>query len=90
MSRDWHEDMEYCNRLDGKGQSCISPEVLKYWLQQAAEETKRADELDQAVKEAIGICELMEDSDDPLELLEEVLIQLQLVASFQGRKEHYA
>lgn len=30
MSRDWHEDMEYCNRLDDKGQSFISPEVLKY------------------------------------------------------------
>lgn len=30
MSRDWHEDMEYCNRLDDKSQSFISPEVLKY------------------------------------------------------------
>lgn len=86
MSRDWHEDMEYCNRLDDKGESFISPEVLKYWLQQAAEEKKRADELDQAVKEAIGICEQMEDSDDPLELLEQVLIQLQLVASSKGGK----
>ena len=38
MCRDWHEDMEYCNRLDDTGQSCISPEVLKYWLRQAAEE----------------------------------------------------
>ena len=38
MCRDWHEDMEYCNRLDDTGQSCISPEVLKYWLRQATEE----------------------------------------------------
>ncbi|GIO98097.1 hypothetical protein J14TS5_31830 [Paenibacillus lautus] len=88
MSRDWHEDMEYCNRLDDKGLSFISPEVLKYWLQQAAEEKKRADELGKAVEEAIDICEQVEDSDDPLELLEQVLIKLQLVASFQGRKKH--
>ncbi|MGG4092645.1 hypothetical protein [Paenibacillus lautus] len=88
MSRDWHEDMEYCNRLDDKGQGLNSPEVLKYWLQQAAEEKKRADELGKAVEEAIEICEEMENSDDPLELLEQVLIKLQLVASFQGRKKH--
>ncbi|MGO4792067.1 hypothetical protein AB4124_32210 [Paenibacillus sp. 2KB_20] len=88
MSRDWHKDMEYCNRLDDKGQSFISPEALKYWLQQAAEEKKRADELGKAVEEAIEICEQMENSDDPLELLEQVLIKLQLVASFQGRKKH--
>lgn len=88
MSRDWHEDMEYCNRLDDKGHSFISQEALKYWLQQAAEEKKRADELGKAVEEAIVICEQMEDSDDPLELLEQVLIKLQLVASFQGRNRH--
>ncbi|MGG4342838.1 hypothetical protein [Paenibacillus lautus] len=88
MSRDWHEDMEYCNRLDDKGQSFISPEVLKYWLQQAAEEKKRADKLDRAVEEAIEICEQMEDADDPLELLEQVLIKLQLVASFRERNKH--
>lgn len=90
MCRDWHEDMEYCNRLDDTGQSCISPEVLKYWLRQAAEEKKRADELSKAVEEAIEICEQVEDSNDPLELLEQVLIQLQLVASFQERKKHSA
>lgn len=88
MSRDWYEDMEYCNRLDDKGQGLNSPAVLKYWLQQAAEEKKRADELGKAVEEAIEICEQMEDSDDPLELLEQVLIKLQLVASFQGRNKH--
>ena len=84
MCRDWHEDMEYRNRLDDTGQSCISPEVLKYWLRQ--EKRKRADELSKAVEEAIEICEQVEDSNDPLELLEQVLIQLQLVASFQERK----
>ena len=57
MSREWQEDMESCNRVDDKGQSFISPEVLKYWLQHAAEEKKRADERGKAVEEAIVICE---------------------------------
>ncbi|KOR88312.1 hypothetical protein [Paenibacillus solani] len=87
MSRNWDEDMEYCKRLGKEGQSLAELDVLKYWLQQAAKEKKRADELDKAVEEAIGICERVEKADDPLEILEEALIKLQLAVPFSGRRQ---
>ncbi|UNK17591.1 hypothetical protein MNQ98_24535 [Paenibacillus sp. N3/727] len=87
MNRDWQEDMEYCNRFDDGGQYLVWPKVLKHWLQQAATEKKRADKLDKAVKEAIEICEGMKDTDDPLEILEKVLIQMQLVVSLSRECE---
>jgi len=87
MRRNWHEDMEYCKRLGEEGQSLAELDVLKYWLQQAAREKKRADELDKAVAEFFENCEDVEDSDDPLETLEEALIKLQLAVPFSGRRQ---
>ncbi|ANY72338.1 hypothetical protein BBD41_06880 [Paenibacillus ihbetae] len=82
MTRDWQEDKNNCHSFDEDSNSA----ALKYWLERAALEKQRADTLDAAVKEAIEICERMTDSDDPLEILEQALIKLQLVVSLPLNK----
>lgn len=82
MSRSWQKDMNHCHSFDEESKSA----ALKYWLEQAAAEKQRADTLNTAVKEAIDICESMTESDDPLEILEQALIKLQLVVSLPLRK----